>query len=371
MKPEIKLHAPTINHRFIALMLHNGKKSVSYNVFLNALSRCKSLLDISNKSIAKSATKKVDNDKNKNPQKVPIKYSLNNLILRNPAMLSPKTKDFSLDIKTLPSEKNMGFESASTSIGMDRGRSNRFRNNLLDHTYEGEGFSSTFNPKTGVKIKTKVGFLSYNSVNLHNSPNLNLQDGTHLLFPKFRDNRRLLSRRFGSALGEKIDVPDFSFPSKEGSIGIKGAPIKLITTVQGCHEQDLSKNPFFPGRSLLQQKGTDLKKNREIYGIECTKIGIDSANSVSPGVETRKVRIGGATYSVPSVPHTSRQEGLGVRSIVACALNKKKRSKYPLALCLALELVDSLKNEGQSAQKRDQDHQLAATNRAYTRYRWW
>ncbi len=433
----------TVNHRFIALMLRCGKKSVSYNVFLNAVSKCKGLLDLSisskrtkqslvHKSGGRGTIKTVDNGKNKNSQNVLSDHSSN-----SPPLSSKGIRDFSISSKrtkqslvhpggVVTIEKNAGnsakpsYRSASLFVGMDRGTSNRFRDNLLLFGRNSEDISSSSIPK--VKVESS----SYNCVDLRSTYTSTHSDSrtkqslvreTQSTIQQFRVSRRLLSRRLGFAAIKNIKIKNSSTnnfgPATDGSIlsfapvtsvpkvlqnksllrrklerdrvadhstGSMGAHQILINTIQRDHEQDLGKIPLSPKprgpklsstRLLLKQKGSNAKINRGTYEPERTKIGIDSVNRVSPSVETRKVRIGGASYAVPYVPHNSRQEGLGVRWLIACAFNKRQRSQYPSSLCLAHELIDSFKNEGQSTQKRDQSHQLAAANRAYTRYRWW
>ena len=50
---------------------------------------------------------------------------------------------------------------------------------------------------------------------------------------------------------------------------------------------------------------------------------------------------------------------------------KQKNSKLKFAQCLADEIYDAFKKQGQARQKRDELHRLAEANRAYIRYRWW
>lgn len=311
----------------------------------------------------------------------------------------------------------LSSRSVTLFVGMDRGTSNRFRDNLLLFGRNSEDISGS-----SIQV-VKVESSSCNCVDLRSTYTSTHSDSrtkqslvreTQGTIQQFRVNRRLLSRRLRFADIKNIKIKNSSTnDSTAGSIssfapvtsvpkvlqnksllrrklerdrvvdhstGTVGAHQILINTVQRDHEQDLGKIPLSPRlygprssstRLLLKQKGSNAKINRGTYEPERIKIGMDSVNRVSPSVETRKVRIGGATYAVPYVPHNSRQEGLGVRWLITCALNKRQRSQYPSSLCLAHELVDSFKNEGQSTQKRDQSHQLAAANRAYTRYRWW
>lgn len=434
----------TANHRFIALMLRCGKKSVSYNVFLNALSKCKGLLDLFSisskktkqslvhKSGVRGTIKTVDNGKDKSSQNVSSNHSSNSASLsskgiRDFSISSKRTKQSLVHTgKVVTIEKNAGnsaklsSRSASLFVGMDRGTSNRFRDNLLLFGRNSKDISGTFIPKVKVESSSCncVDLPStYTSIHPDSRTKQSLVRETQATIQQFHVTRRLLSRRLGFAAIKNIKNKNSSTntfgPARDGSIlsfapvtsvpkvlqnksllrrklerdrvadhsiGTVGAHQILISTVQRDHEQDLGKIPLSPKphgpkssstRLLLKQKGSNDKIKRGTYEPERTKIGIDSVNRVSPSVETRKVRIGGAAYAVPYVPHNSRQEGVGVRWLIACAFNKRQRSQYPSSLCLAHELIDSFKNEGQSTQKRNQSHQLAAANRAYTRYRWW
>lgn len=112
---------------------------------------------------------------------------------------------------------------------------------------------------------------------------------------------------------------------------------------------------------LLSEK--DHTSSRKI----CNKI----LNLVKPSVETRKVRIGGTVYQVPSITPVRRQEGLAMRWIIKSARQKKQTSNRLLSKSLGQEFFDTASVESPSIQKRDQVHILAANNRAYTRYRWW
>ena len=143
---------------------------------------------------------------------------------------------------------------------------------------------------------------------------------------------------------------------------------KLIGWVQGSKKQDLGE---IPKSVSLKKKDVNINISRGICGVERATIASKCVSKVGPTLETRKVRIGGATYAVPYIPHSRRQEGLGIRWLLACASSKRQKSKHRTELCLANELLDSLKNQGESLKKRDQSHQIAANNRAYTRYRWW
>ncbi len=96
-----------------------------------------------------------------------------------------------------------------------------------------------------------------------------------------------------------------------------------------------------------------------------------AVENVTPSLEVRKVRVSGTTYLVPAILSKKRQETTAVRWIIESARKKKDKSKGDFSECLADEIFDAYKKQGQAHQKRDELHRLAEANRAYIRYRWW
>lgn len=93
--------------------------------------------------------------------------------------------------------------------------------------------------------------------------------------------------------------------------------------------------------------------------------------NIMPSVEVRKVRVAGSTYLVPAILSKKRQESLAIKWIIDSAKKKQKNFKVKFGQCLADEIYDAFKKQGQARQKRDELHRLAEANRAYIRYRWW
>ncbi len=101
------------------------------------------------------------------------------------------------------------------------------------------------------------------------------------------------------------------------------------------------------------------------------KLFIEAINNAKPSVEVKKVRVHGKIYQVPSIVNEKRQQALAIRWIVDSAKKKKKDSNLDFAECLALELFNALKKSGEARKKRNMVHQLAESNRAYIRFKWW
>jgi len=93
----------------------------------------------------------------------------------------------------------------------------------------------------------------------------------------------------------------------------------------------------------------------------------DSAlRNVSPVMEVRPRRVGGATYQVPMEVSADRRTTLAIRWILAAARDRSGKS-FPEKL--ASELVDAFNETGSAIRKRDEAHKMAEANRAFSHYR--
>jgi small subunit ribosomal protein S7 len=93
----------------------------------------------------------------------------------------------------------------------------------------------------------------------------------------------------------------------------------------------------------------------------------DSAlRNVSPAMEVRPRRVGGATYQVPMEVGSERRTTLAIRWILGAA---RERSGKSFADKLASELMDAANDTGAAIRKRDETHKMAEANRAFSHYR--
>jgi small subunit ribosomal protein S7 len=89
--------------------------------------------------------------------------------------------------------------------------------------------------------------------------------------------------------------------------------------------------------------------------------------NVKPIIEVKSRRVGGSTYQVPTEIRPSRRTALGIRWIIAFALN---RSEKGMAMKLAGELMDAANKRGAAIKKREDTHRMAEANKAFAHYRW-
>ena len=89
--------------------------------------------------------------------------------------------------------------------------------------------------------------------------------------------------------------------------------------------------------------------------------------NVSPAVEVKSRRVGGATYQVPVEVRPERRNTLAMRWLIDAS---RKRSEKTMALRLAGEVSDAADNRGTAVKKREDTHRMAEANKAFSHYRW-
>ncbi|MFV9615517.1 MAG: 30S ribosomal protein S7 [Gammaproteobacteria bacterium] len=89
--------------------------------------------------------------------------------------------------------------------------------------------------------------------------------------------------------------------------------------------------------------------------------------NVSPMVEVKSRRVGGATYQVPVEVRTSRRTALAMRWLIDAS---RKRGEKSMQLKLAGELMDASENRGNAVKKREDTHRMAEANKAFAHFRW-
>jgi small subunit ribosomal protein S7 len=90
-------------------------------------------------------------------------------------------------------------------------------------------------------------------------------------------------------------------------------------------------------------------------------------DNVSPAIEVRSRRVGGATYQVPVEVRTERRQALAIRWIITAA---RGRNENTMVDRLSGELMDAAGNRGTAVKKREDTHRMAEANRAFSHYRW-
>ena len=98
--------------------------------------------------------------------------------------------------------------------------------------------------------------------------------------------------------------------------------------------------------------------------VEALEISI---KSLTPVLEVRSRRVGGATYQVPVEVPAPRARTLAVRWLVEFARNRREKS---MAQRLANELLDAQSQQGGAYKRKDDIFRMAQANKAFAHYRW-
>lgn len=98
-------------------------------------------------------------------------------------------------------------------------------------------------------------------------------------------------------------------------------------------------------------------------GLEVFKVAL---KEVSPVMEVRPRRVGGATYQVPMEVDAHRQFALATRWILGATRSRGGKS---FSEKLAGELMDAANGQGSAVRKKEETHRMAEANRAFSHYR--
>lgn len=129
--------------------------------------------------------------------------------------------------------------------------------------------------------------------------------------------------------------------------------------------------------NIMMLDGKKAVAERVIYGAldvmkekglsEPVEVLEQALENVSPAVEVKSRRVGGATYQVPVEVRPVRRSALAMRWIIDAA---RKRGEKSMTLKLAGELSDAAEKRGTAVKKRDDVHRMAEANKAFSHYRW-
>ena len=133
--------------------------------------------------------------------------------------------------------------------------------------------------------------------------------------------------------------------------------LKLVNQVMKQGKKSIARKIVSGAFDIIAEK---LKKDPiEVYE--------QSIQNVSPMVEVRSKRVGGATYQVPVEVKGNRALSLALRWLLTAARSKKGK---PMAEKLAEELMLAYKKEGTAFKKKEDTHRMAEANRAFAHFAW-
>lgn len=129
----------------------------------------------------------------------------------------------------------------------------------------------------------------------------------------------------------------------------------------------MSKGKKSLAQKIVYQTFERIKEKGNTDPVEVFKTAI---KNISPQVEVRPRRIGGASYQVPMEVRGSRKEALAVRWLILAARARSNKEYHTMVDKLAAEIADAAKNQGTAVKKREDTHRMAEANKAFAHFRW-
>ena len=108
----------------------------------------------------------------------------------------------------------------------------------------------------------------------------------------------------------------------------------------------------------------------DIVSENTSENGLDvwkkSVENITPSVEVKSRRVGGATFQIPTPVRDSRKRSLAIKWLISYA---QKRNEKTMSEKLAGEIVSAYKEEGSAFKKKEDTHRMAEANKAFSHFR--
>ena len=135
---------------------------------------------------------------------------------------------------------------------------------------------------------------------------------------------------------------------------------KFVNHLMYDGKKNASYTIFYNALDIVKAKAA----NEEKSPLEIWK---QALANITPQVEVKSRRIGGATFQVPTEIRPERKMSVAMKNLIAFA---RKRGGHTMADKLAAEIMDAANNTGASVKKREDVHKMAEANKAFAHYRW-
>jgi small subunit ribosomal protein S7 len=132
---------------------------------------------------------------------------------------------------------------------------------------------------------------------------------------------------------------------------------KFVNNLMYDGKKSLAYKIFYEAIDIVDSKV------EEMTGLEVFKKGLEN---VTPSVEVRSRRVGGATFQIPTPVRESRKQSLAMKWMIGYA---RKRNEKTMANKLASEIIAASKEEGAAYKKKEDTLRMAEANKAFSHFR--
>lgn len=131
---------------------------------------------------------------------------------------------------------------------------------------------------------------------------------------------------------------------------------KFVNNMMYQGKKNLSYSIFYDALTMVDEKS-------EEPGIEVWKKAL---TNVTPAVEVKSRRVGGATFQIPQPVRDSRRMSMAMKWLIGYS---RKRNEKTMSLRLANEIMAAANGEGAAFKKKEDTHRMAEANRAFSHFR--
>ncbi len=150
---------------------------------------------------------------------------------------------------------------------------------------------------------------------------------------------------------KRVILPDPVFNDQKVS--------KFVNHLMYDGKKNTSYEIFYNALDIVKAK----MSNEEKSALEIWKLALDN---ITPQVEVKSRRIGGATFQVPTEIRPDRKESISMKNLILFA---RKRGGKTMADKLAAEIMDAFNNQGGAFKRKEDMHRMAEANRAFAHFR--
>ncbi len=133
---------------------------------------------------------------------------------------------------------------------------------------------------------------------------------------------------------------------------------RFINMVMQSGKKSVAERIVYGAMEIMEER------NKSASPVELIEQALDN---VSPMVEVKSRRVGGATYQVPVEVRPKRRQTLAMRWIIDAA---RGRHEPTMPQRLGHELLEAVEQRGSAVKKREDTHRMAEANKAFSHYRW-
>ncbi|MCK9324226.1 MAG: 30S ribosomal protein S7 [Bacteroidales bacterium] len=134
---------------------------------------------------------------------------------------------------------------------------------------------------------------------------------------------------------------------------------RFVNDLMHSGKKSIAFDVFYNALELVEKKTQD-------SGLTALEVWKKALENITPAVEVKSRRVGGATFQVPMEIRPDRKISIGNKNLIGFA---RKRTGRSMSEKLAAEIIAAFNEEGAAFKKKEDTHRMAEANRAFAHFR--